>query len=127
MNSKSLFFAALLLFLGTTACDTIQNNTNTSDMLQLSALHDTDKSLSAKSLFKGQEGNATTLQLKKDGLLDKHTTKVPALLVCVQGEVLYEDEKGTTQKLQPGGYLHIEPLVVHWVKGVADSQLLLLK
>ncbi len=96
-------------------------------MLQLSALHDADKSLSAESLIKGQEGNTTTLQLKKGGLLDKHTTKVAALLVCAQGEVLYEDEKGTSQRLQPGGYLHIEPMVVHWVKGVEDSQLLLLK
>lgn len=126
MNRQFLFLAGLFI-LSVSACSTVKTNTKPSDMLHISALHEAGKSLSAKSLFKGQEGNTTALQLSKGGLLDKHTTKVAALLVCVLGEVLFEDEKGISQTLKPGDYIHIEPMVSHWVKGVKDSQLLLLK
>jgi len=96
-------------------------------MSNISSMHEATKAVSAKSLFKGQDGTVNALQIQKDGLLDKHVTKVPALLICVAGEVFFENEKGFQQTLINGDYVNIEPLVTHWVKGVQDSQLLLIK
>lgn len=96
-------------------------------MTNISSMHEATKPVSAKPLFKAQEGSVAALQIQKDGLLDKHTTKVEALLVCVVGEVVFENEKGFKQTLINGDYVKIEPMVTHWVKGVQDSQLLLIK
>lgn len=85
------------------------------------------KAVSAKPLFKTTEGTVTALQILKDALLKEHITKVPALLVCVKGEVFFENEKGIKQTLVNGDFINIEPLVTHWVRGVQDSQLLLIK
>jgi quercetin dioxygenase-like cupin family protein len=96
-------------------------------MKHLMNLHSADQSLSAKLLFKAEEGKLLSLHLAKDGLLDKHTTKTPALLLCVLGWAVYEDENGLRQELRPGEYVEIQPLVVHWVKGLETSELVLLK
>lgn len=96
-------------------------------MNNISSMHDSIEPVSAKLLFKGQEGTVNALQIKKDGLLDKHTTKVEALLVCVAGRVVFENEKGFKQTLTNGDYVNIEPMVMHWVRGEEDSQLLLIK
>ena len=37
------------------------------------------------------------------------------------------NEKNEKYTLQAGDFYHIEPNVKHWVKGIQDSQLLLLK
>ncbi len=103
------------------------NNLNNRTMTNISSFHEATKPVSAKPFFKGQEGTVAALQIKKDGLLDKHITKVEALLVCVAGEVVFENEKGFNQTLTNGDFVKIEPQVMHWVKGVQDSQLLLIK
>lgn len=103
------------------------NNLNNQTMTNISSMHEASKPVSAKPLFKGQEGTVAALQIRKDGLLDKHITKVEALLVCVAGEVVFENEKGFKQTLRNGDFIKIEPMVTHWVKGVQDSQLLLIK
>lgn len=129
---KILFFAALLLL--TASCATKKNavignfqHLNTRNMSNISSIHEVTKAVSAKPLFKGQEGVVNALQIQKDGLLDKHVTKVPAILICVAGEVVFENEKGFKQTLSNGDYINIEPMVTHWVKGLQDSQLLLIK
>jgi len=88
--------------------------------------HSTEKPVSAIQLFKG-EGTATALQILQNQQLKEHTTKVAALLICVSGEVVFENEMGIKETLQNGDYVNIEPLVKHWVVGNLDSQLLLLK
>jgi quercetin dioxygenase-like cupin family protein len=88
--------------------------------------HPTEKPVSAVPLFKG-EGISTALQIVQNQQLKEHTTKVPALLICVIGEVIFENENGTKETLQIGDYINIEPNVKHWVTGNKDSQLLLLK
>ena len=103
------------------------NNLNNRTMTNISSFHQATKPVSAKPFFKGPEGTVAALQIKKDGLLDKHITKVEALLVCVAGEVVFENEKGFKQTLTNGDFVKIEPQVMHWVKGVQDSQLLLIK
>jgi quercetin dioxygenase-like cupin family protein len=88
--------------------------------------HQLDKSVSAQSLFKG-EGGAIALQILKDGHLKEHITKVPALLICIEGDVVFENEKGLKETLHTGDYVHIDAHVKHWVDGLEDSQLILIK
>lgn len=94
--------------------------------MHIKNLHVTDKPVSAKGLFQGA-GTATALQIGKDHELKEHTTPIPALLLCISGEVVFENEKGDKETLVSGDYVHIEPMVKHWVVGVQDSQLVLLK
>lgn len=115
------------------SCSAQYENSNNSQsikkdtMNQLNQLHDANKEVSALLLFKGTEGKVMTLHIQKNGLLKEHITKTEALLVCVTGEAVYEDEKGNKQTLKTGNFIKIEPMVKHWVKGLEDSQLLLIK
>lgn len=96
-------------------------------MGNLKAKHNQEAALSAKLLFKGVGSSVMTLQIRSNGMLDKHVTKVPALLVCVEGEVLYQDEQGKEENLKNSDFIEIEPEVVHWLRGIKHSQLLLIK
>jgi len=95
--------------------------------MNLTDNHPKEKALSVFPLFKGQESSVTSLQILENGHLKEHLTKTPAMLVCVTGEVVFENEKGHNQTLSSGDYIQIEPMVKHWVNGVKDSQLLLFK
>jgi quercetin dioxygenase-like cupin family protein len=95
--------------------------------MNISQQHESEKAVSAKPLFKTSEGNVTALQILENALLKEHITKVPALLVCINGEVVFENENYLRQTLTTGDYILVEPLVKHWVRGVQDSQLLLIK
>lgn len=103
------------------------NETKKEAMNHVSKLHEAQKEVSAQLLFTGTEGKTMALHIQKDGLLKEHITKVDALLVCISGEAIYEDEKGAKHTLKNGDYVRIAPMVKHWVKGVEDSQLLLIK
>lgn len=95
--------------------------------MNIKELHTQEKPVSATSLFKSDLGNATAIQILKGEKLKEHITKIPALLICVEGEVIFENENGIKETLLPGDYVHIEPMVKHWVDGVIDSQLVLIK
>ena len=92
----------------------------------LKSKHSTEKPVSANPLFKG-EGIATALQILQNQELKEHTTKVPAMLICVVGEVVFEDANGIKESLKSGEFVNIEPLVKHWIISKEDSQLILLK
>lgn len=129
---KMFLFAIFPLFLAGCAAHQKPANDNLGHlnnraMSNISALHDAAQAVSPKPLFKGTENTVAALQINKDGLLKEHITKVEALLVCVAGEVVYEDENGLRQALFNGDYIRIKPMVKHWVRGVQDSQLLLIK
>lgn len=94
--------------------------------MKLKDKHLTEEHISATSLFKG-EGTTTALQILQNQELKEHTTKIPALLICVIGEVVFENEKGIKETLRSGDFINIEPLVKHWVIANQDSQLILLK
>lgn len=96
-------------------------------MGNLKAYHDVEATLSAKPIFKGVGSSVIALQLGSTGLLDKHMTKVPALLICVEGEVVFHDERGKEVVLKRTDFIEIEPDVMHWVRGVQQSQLVLIK
>jgi quercetin dioxygenase-like cupin family protein len=88
--------------------------------------HSIDKGVSAKPIFKG-EGTTISLQILGNQKLAEHTTKIPAMLVCVCGEVVFEYVNGNKYELKSGDYINIEPNESHWVIAKVDSQLLLLK
>ncbi len=85
-----------------------------------------NKPLQTKKIFASNEG-VTTIQLLADAQLKEHITKVPAFLVCVSGEVVFENEKGMVEKLLQGDFVNIEPEVKHWLNAQRDSLLLLIK
>ena len=95
--------------------------------MNIKNLHTEDKAVSAISMFRGEKGNATSLRILKDQILKEHITQIPALLVCIEGNVFFENEKGLKEELQPGDYTLIEPMVKHWVQATIDSHLILFK
>ncbi|WP_276979763.1 hypothetical protein [Flavobacterium filum] len=95
--------------------------------MNIKELHTQEKPVSAISLFKSELGNATAIKILKGEKLKEHITKTPALLICMEGEVIFENEKGIKETLMPGDYVNIEPLVKHWVEGTVESQLILFK
>lgn len=90
-------------------------------------LHSIDKPVSALKLFSADEGNVLSLQILEGARLKEHITKVPALLVCLNGQVKFENVADFSVELNSGDYVAIEPNVMHWVDGLKDSQLLLIK
>ena len=95
--------------------------------MNIKELHTQVKPVSAVPLFKSEQGNATALQILQGERLKEHLTKAPALLICMDGKALFENEKGIKETLMPGDYVNIEPMVKHWIAGLADSQLILIK
>jgi quercetin dioxygenase-like cupin family protein len=73
------------------------------------------------------QGTVSAMRILAGKTLKKHITKTPALLVCVTGRVVFKNEKGIEQSLSPGDYVEIEPMVQHWVDGLENSNLLLIK
>lgn len=95
--------------------------------MNIKDLHTKLKPVSAIPHFKAEDGNVTAIQILNNQLLKEHKTKTPALLVCVTGEVAFENENGIKEILLPGDYVNIQPMIKHSVKGIEDSQLLLIK
>jgi quercetin dioxygenase-like cupin family protein len=95
--------------------------------MNIKDLFTTDNSVSAQSLFKSESGNATVIQIQAGGKLKEHTSKTAALLICIRGHAVFGDEKGVHQPLHFGDYVHIEPMVKHWIDGIDESQFILIK
>ncbi|MBK7095506.1 MAG: hypothetical protein IPH57_10820 [Saprospiraceae bacterium] len=95
--------------------------------MNIKDLHTQENPVSATYLFKSVLGNASAIQILQGGKLKEHFTKTPALLICLEGEVIFENEKGIKETLMSGDYVNIEPMVKHWVEGTIKSQLILIK
>lgn len=95
--------------------------------MNIKELHTDQKAVSAVSLFKGENSMANAIQIQKNETLKEHITKIPALLLCVEGEVVFENEKSEKQTLKKGDYVHIEPNVKHWLVANETCQLVLFK
>jgi quercetin dioxygenase-like cupin family protein len=95
--------------------------------MNITEVHDPNETISAKNIAELTGGKVTAIQILEGGLLKEHLTRVPALLICIQGEAIYQDKKDREVVLKPGDYYLIEPMVLHWLKGGTDSQLLLVK
>lgn len=95
--------------------------------MNIKGLHKADKPVSAVPLFKSDVGQATAIQILKDQTLKEHITRIPAMLICMEGKAMFENEYGAKATLGPGDYVNIEPMVLHWVVGLEACQLLLIK
>lgn len=95
--------------------------------MNIKALHSKDRSVSAARFFQGEEGTLMAIRILNGKQLKEHITKTPALLVCLEGKVIFKNELGLEEILTPSDYLRIEPMVKHWVEAVMDSDLLLFK
>ena len=60
-------------------------------------------------------------------ILKEHVSKIPALLVCISGNAVFTDEKGTVINLNSGVYVMIEVNIKHEVKAIEESNFLLIK
>lgn len=95
--------------------------------MNIQQLHPEDKKVSAIAFFKGEEGATKSIHLVQGAELAKHQSKTPAILICIVGAVVFENENGFKETLKQGDYVNIEPLLDHWLVSVEDSYLLLLK
>jgi len=95
--------------------------------MNIKDLHNHSKAISTVSLFKTVEGNVVSLQIMANEQLKEHITKVPALLLCLTGEAIFENEKGDKYILTSGDYVNIEPLIKHWVNAKSTCNFILIK
>lgn len=95
--------------------------------MNIKDLHNEAKAVSTASIFKTTEGNVTSLQIIGGEQLKEHVTKMPALLICLTGEAVFENVNGLKLTLTTGEYVHIEPQIKHWINAKSTSNLLLIK
>jgi quercetin dioxygenase-like cupin family protein len=89
--------------------------------------HPKDKPVSTKSIFSGEQSSVLALRILKGARLKEHISKVLALLLCVMGKVIFENENGLKETLCTRDYTLVDPQVLHWVDGIEDSDLVLIK
>lgn len=123
MKISKIITAILVVVTSTIGFSQTQNNTK----MNLKELHTDNKGVQTNMMFPATDGKVISLQILKDSKLEEHVTKVPALLVCVSGNAVYEDEKGIKAVLFSGDFVKIEPNVKHWVIGIESTNLLLIK
>lgn len=97
--------------------------------MNIKDLHTIEKPVSTPWLFKSDAstGAAVAIKIEAGAQLSQHKTKIPALLICISGHALFDNEKGEKQELKAGDYVHIEPDVLHWVDGKETSHLVLVR
>jgi quercetin dioxygenase-like cupin family protein len=95
--------------------------------MNIKNLHTQEKPVSAIPLFKSDLGTVISLKILKAEKLKEHITQTPALLICLEGQVNFENENGLKETLSSGDYVIIEPMVKHWFEGIIESQLILIK
>lgn len=95
--------------------------------MNIKDLHQDTKAISTASLFKTTEGNVTSIQILADEQLKEHITKVPAILICLTGQAIFENENGIKHTLTTGDYVNIEPNTKHWINAISTSNLILIK
>jgi quercetin dioxygenase-like cupin family protein len=95
--------------------------------MNLKDLHKETLGVQTNMMFPAIDGKIISLQILKNSQLKEHITNVPALLICVTGNATYEDEKGNVTNLFSGDFVKIEPNVKHWINGIENSNLLLIK
>lgn len=95
--------------------------------MNLKEIHPQEEAVSVIPLFKGEEGNVTAIHINCNELLKEQIEEVPIFLVCILGSIIYEDETGNLDILLSGEYLLIKPMVKHWIEGITDSHLIVIK
>ena len=94
--------------------------------MNLKHLNTENKDVQINVLFEPKE-KVISMQIAKGEQLKEHFTKVPALLVCVSGNAVFNYENGTVISLKSGDYVFIEVNVKHWINAIEESNFLLIK
>ena len=93
----------------------------------LKNLHTENKPVQTQLLFEPKDAKVISLQIAKGETLKEHVSKIPALLVCISGNAVFTDDKGTVVNLNSGNYVMIEENVKHAVKAIDESNFLLMR
>ena len=93
----------------------------------LKNLHTENKPVQTQLLFEPKDAKVISLQIAKGETLKEHVSKIPALLVCISGNAVFTDDKGTVVNLNSGTYVMIEENVKHAIKPIDESNFLLMK
>lgn len=86
-----------------------------------------NKPIQMKRIFDAHDKQVNVIRIQKGNQLKEHTTPIPAFLICINGEVVYHDEEGLSQTLMSGDFVNILPHIKHWIDGIENSNLLLIK
>jgi quercetin dioxygenase-like cupin family protein len=95
--------------------------------MNIQTFHTEEKPFQTKIIFSASEGKVISIQMEKDAILKEHITKVPAMLICIDGEISFENENHFIQILKRGDYINIEENVKHWLTASTKSNLILIK
>lgn len=93
-----------------------------------SLFQDQDKPVASKKLMANGKGNLLAISLLSRSELPKHSTPVPATLILLEGEALYEElvEAGKSMTLKAGTLVEIPHEVPHRLVAGEDGALLIL-
>ncbi len=79
-----------------------------------------------RMLRKGEDFHVLAIAFKERMVLEEHKTNIPARLLVIKGEVIYNnDHSATTLGLYEEYEIPVEEL--HWVEATQDSIILLIK
>lgn len=95
--------------------------------MNLINLHSSDKPVQTQVLFEPTENKVIALQIAKNEQLKEHVTKVPALLICINGDATFSNENREKVHLKSGDFIKIPVDVKLWVDAHELSNFLLIK
>ncbi len=95
--------------------------------MNLKNVHADQKPLSLKTIFKADEGHLISVKMNFEEVLKEHVTHNMAMLICLEGEVVYSEHTGLSRVLKEGDYVEIPRMVPHKLKALQNSELLLFK
>lgn len=95
--------------------------------MQLYQEHSADKPVSAKRVFKSASASVTAIQILRGETLPEHHSPVKAWLLCVSGSVSYRSESKEDVRLKAGEFHEIMAGIKHSLRGLEDSQLVLVR
>ena len=81
-----------------------------------------------RPLFKAQHGRLTAIRLRKGEVIKEHKSPVPAMLVVLEGAILYEQPgAGIVRPLWALEYTEIPPDTIHQVTAEDDAYCILIQ
>jgi len=81
-----------------------------------------------RPLFKAQNGRLTAIRLLKGEVIKEHKSPVPAMLLVLEGTVVYKQlVDGLEHALSAKEYTEIPPDVIHQVTAETDAYCILIQ
>ena len=95
-------------------------------MVITEALQLSDEKPAVLQIKNTEKSNVIAIGLKKDQVLKKHLSPIPALLVVLKGTIIFEME-GSRKELNEFSTFEIPVNVLHEVTGITDSIFMVIK